>query len=136
MNRLERIQNKAARLITHTRKSDHITPVLRDLHWLPVGSRITYKILLLVFKCLHDLAPSYLSKLVTIRNPDRRLRNADVPHLQNHIPKKKVREQDFGFAAAALWNSLPVVLRTTSESCSLGTFKKLLKTHLFRSCYV
>lgn len=56
-NKLQRVQNTAARLITRTKKYEHITPVLIQLHWLPVEYRIQYKILLYVFKCLHELGP-------------------------------------------------------------------------------
>ena len=50
---LEKVQHSAARLITGVRVRDHITPVLKDLHWLPVKYRPIYKLCLLVFKCLH-----------------------------------------------------------------------------------
>ena len=60
--KLQSVTNTAARLVTRTRKFDHITPVLQDLHWLPIESRSKFKILLLVYKCLYGLAPSYLSK--------------------------------------------------------------------------
>ena len=63
---LERIENKAARLVSRTPRSIHITPVLKHLHRLPVDWRITYKITVTVFKCLHDLAPSYLVELLII----------------------------------------------------------------------
>ena len=49
--RLQRVQNNAARLITRTSKHDHIIPVLKELHWLPVESRIAFKILVMTFKC-------------------------------------------------------------------------------------
>ncbi|KAF7649227.1 hypothetical protein LDENG_00144880, partial [Lucifuga dentata] len=64
LRRLQIIQNSAARIITHTKSSDHITPTLIQLHWLPVQQRINYKILLLTFKALHNLAPPYLSELL------------------------------------------------------------------------
>ncbi|KAK0141521.1 hypothetical protein N1851_021326 [Merluccius polli] len=57
LHRLQMVQNSAARLLTHTRSRDHITPVLRTLHWLPVKHRITFKILLLTYKALHHLPP-------------------------------------------------------------------------------
>ena len=59
VHRLQRLQHRAARLITHTKKHDHITPVMRSFHWLPVRSRIIFKILLLVYKSLYGLAPAY-----------------------------------------------------------------------------
>ena len=58
--RLQFIKKAAARLITGTRRRDHITPVLRDLHWLPVRRRVDYKLALLVYKSLHGLAPPTL----------------------------------------------------------------------------
>ena len=64
ISKLQRIQNSAAGLVTRTRFSDHITPVLRDLHWLPVKFCIMYKILLFTYKCLHGLAPQYLTDLI------------------------------------------------------------------------
>ena len=59
IHRLQLLQHRA-RLITHTKKHDHITLVMRSLHWLPVRSRIIFKILLLVYKFIHGLAPAYL----------------------------------------------------------------------------
>ena len=46
---------------TGARKFDHITPVLRELHWLPVRQRIRLKMAMIVYKCIHGLAPSYLA---------------------------------------------------------------------------
>ena len=60
LTKLQSIQNAAARLITRTRKFD-ITPVLRDLHWLPIRRLIEFKIATLVYKCLNGLAPPYLA---------------------------------------------------------------------------
>ena len=69
ITKIQRIQNSAARLVTRTRSSDHITPVLRTLHWLPVKYRIMYKILLLTYKCMHGLAPEYLNDLIKVYKP-------------------------------------------------------------------
>jgi len=79
--RLQSVQNAAARLITGTRRRDHITTVLRDLHWLPVRRRVDYKLALLVYKSLHGLAPSYLADNCILACSDKfrlRLRSADV----------------------------------------------------------
>ena len=64
LKKLQYVQNTAARILTKTRKFDHITPVLSDLHWLPVGYRIFLKILLLVFKSLSKTV-NYIHKLVS-----------------------------------------------------------------------
>ena len=65
LNKLQRVQNMCARLICNESKLCHITPLLVDLHWLPVKFRIEFKILLIVFKIFKGLAPSYLSFLIT-----------------------------------------------------------------------
>lgn len=67
--KLQLIQNTAACIVTMTRKYEHITPVLKRLHWLPVKYRIEYKILPLTFRALHGLAPVYLSSLLTDHKP-------------------------------------------------------------------
>jgi len=66
LRKLQLVQNNAARLITKKRKSDHISPTLIALHWLPITYRIQYKLLLLVFKCLLGTAPSYLTSLIQL----------------------------------------------------------------------
>ena len=69
---LQLIQNAAARIL---RRFEHISPALASLHWLPVKFRIDYKILLLTFKALHGLAPSYLNDLLFPYTPSRMLRS-------------------------------------------------------------
>ena len=133
LKKLQSVQNAAARLISRTRKFDHITPVLRDLHWLPIRKRIDFKIATLVFKCLHDLAPPYLvGDIVPLASiPGRRLlRSSSTQTLS--VPF--VRTANYGSRCFAVygptvWNSLPVELRTAD--CSLATFRQRLKTYFF-----
>ena len=68
-------QNNADRVISKRRKFDHISPVLRELHWLPVEHRISYKILLLTYKALNGHAPQYLAALVSKQLPPRPIRS-------------------------------------------------------------
>ena len=68
---LQLVQNAAARVLTRTKKREHITPVLASLHWLPVKSRIEFKILLLTFKALNNMAPLYLKELIVPYQPTR-----------------------------------------------------------------
>ena len=80
-NQIEKLQcvqncHSAACLVVNARRHDHITPVLRDLHWLPVEQRLIFKILLFTFKALNGLAPSYLSDLVKFYVPERNLRSS------------------------------------------------------------
>ena len=68
LNKLRLVQNTAARIVTLTKRFDHITPIMFQLHWLLLNYRIHFKILLLVFKCLNGLAPTYLSDLLHYHN--------------------------------------------------------------------
>ena len=76
ISKLQRVQNAAARLVVKCKKQDHMKPILRDLHWLPVQQRIWYKIALLTFKALHGMAPKYVSDLVEEYKPSRSLRSS------------------------------------------------------------
>ena len=126
---LQSVQNAAARLVSGSKKQDHITPVLHELHWLPVEKRITYKTLLITFKCLNNLAPSYLSDLIIQYKPTRRLRSSSKNLLV--IPRTNtIRYGEGAFCAVAprLWNGLPLHKRSIN---SLECFKKKLKAFLF-----
>ena len=133
ISRLQRIQNNAARLVTGTSKYSHITPVLINLHWLPVAQRIQYKILLTVFKCLHGLAPVYLTELIVLYIPNRPLRSAGANLLV--VPKSRTKsygDRSFSVAGPTLWNSLPESIRVLD---GLVAFKRQLKTHLFKVAF-
>lgn len=73
---MQRIQNCAARLVARQPRTAHICPVLKELHWLPVEQRVTFKVLLLTFKALNGLVPLYLSQLIVPYSPTRNLRSA------------------------------------------------------------
>ena len=132
--KLQQIQNSAAWLVTRKQKYEHITPVWRSLHWLPIHYRCQFKILLYVFKALRGEAPVYLQELVTIYRPTRTLRSGNDNLLQvpNDIRTKTYGERRFDKSAATLWNSLPSTLR---NSRSVNVFKKDLKTHLFKLAF-
>ncbi len=133
INKLQIVQNAAARVLTRSRKYDHITPILQSLHWLPIKFRISYKILLLAYKAQNDLAPAYLTNLLSCYNPTRSLR------LQNsgllvvpRIAKSTKRGRTFSYSAPELWNSLPDNVRGLD---TLSLFKSRLKTHLFSQAF-
>ena len=71
IKKLQRVQNAAARLVTNTPRICHITPILKDLHWLPIKYRIEFKIVLLTFKCLYGLAPQYLVDVIAVATQSR-----------------------------------------------------------------
>ena len=130
--RIQRIQNTLARVVTCSKSRSSSAPLLKHLHWLPVSARIHFKIALLTFKSLHDIAPSYLSSLVRPYVPSRALRSSTahrlcVPHVSSVFGSRGFRS-----AGPAIWNSLP----PSVTSCStIHTFKKQLKTHLLSSAF-
>ncbi|KAK5916289.1 hypothetical protein CgunFtcFv8_011289 [Champsocephalus gunnari] len=133
LNRLQIIQNSAARIITRTNSSDHITPILTQLHWLPVRYRIDYKNILLLYKAVHNLAPIDISDLLQEYTPSRTLRSSSVGLLT--VPSYRLKTMGaraFSCSAPRLWNSLPRHIR---QSDSITTFKTHLKTHLFKLAF-
>lgn len=133
LNKLQLVLNTAARILTRTKKFDHITPVLASLHWLPVKARADFKVLLLTYKALHGLAPTYLSDLVLPYIPTRTLRSQDAGLLiVPRISKQTAGGRAFSYRAPFLWNGLPTNVR---DADSVSTFKSLLKTYLFSRSY-
>ena len=133
-SKLQRVQNAAARLITGGKKFDHMSPILMSLHWLPVEKRVIFKILLLVYKVIHGIAPSYISDLLTPRVNVRSLRSTtavfplSIPFTNSNL----VYNRSFQYAAPRLWNNLPDSVKVSG---CVTSFKANLKTHLFRdSC--
>lgn len=133
INKLQKIQNHAARIIKRQKKSCHITPLLKDLHWLPVRFRIQYKILLLVYKSLHGEGPDYLASILEEYHPTRALRSAGQLLLREPTVHKKYGSRAFSVAGPELWNRLPLEMR---QSKSVDIFKKNLKTYYFRKAYI
>ena len=131
--KLQRVQNAAARMLTGTRKYDNITPVLKSLHWLPVSERITFKVLLLTYRALHQLAPGYITDMLIEKPIIRTLRSSTNQDLV--IPRTRLKgygDRAFSCAAPTLWNDLPLLVKA---STSTDIFKKHLKTHLFTSAF-
>ena len=133
LNKLQLLQNSAARVVSKTRKYEHITPVLKALHWLPVIQRIDYKVLILVFKALNGLSPGYITDMLMEYTPSRTLRSQDSNLLV--VPRTRLKsagQRSFHYAAPFLWNRLPKELRQCATLCN---FKSSLKSHLFRVAY-
>ena len=133
IKRLQCIQNTAAKLLSGAKKFDHVTPILKELHWLPVRFRVMYKFLTLTYKAIEGSSPVYLAILIDVYVPPARLRSADDRHLlYEPLARKKCGSRAFQNAAPVLWNSLPLEIR----SCpSLSLFQAALKTHLFRMAF-
>ena len=131
--KLQKLQNFAAKVVLKKSYYDHVTPCLIDLHWLPVKFRVDFKIAVLTFKCLNELAPQYLQDLIEIYNPPRALRSKSLKLLKTKTTKyKTLGDRSFSFSAPKVWNDLPVILRMET---SLEIFKKNLKTHYFKKAY-
>jgi len=133
LSKLQRLQNSAARLVTKAKRRDHITPVLRQLHWLPVNQRIVFKVLLITFKILNGYAPSYLSSLLESYKPKRALRSATKRLLI--VPKSSTTtygDRAFSIAAPKLWNNLPDSIKYAE---TVKQFISLVKTYLFKEAF-
>ena len=120
LQKLQRLQNSAVRIISRTPKTDHISSTLYALHWLNIDKRIQYK---------NGLSPSYLSELIVNYHPQQKLQSA----LHNLFSDLRTRLKNFGdkaFSVCApnLWNSLP---NHIENSDTLSGFKAKLKTYLF-----
>ena len=127
---LQKVHNNAARVISGSIKYDHITPVLKDLHWLPIRTRIEFKILLLTFKCRQGCAPLYLWELLVKQANTRTLRSNTKNLLQiPHTNLKRFGDRAFCAYAPRLWNELPDNIKA---AYNVQNFKKQLKTLLFR----
>ena len=131
MQRLQRLQNRAARPIFQVDRRTSAAPLIRELHWLPVQQRIHFKILLHVYNCLQGSFPVYLQDLVHLYIPGhaglRSLR--DTTRLAIPSSKKMYGDRCFSVLGPKLWNSLPMYIREAAPN--VGLFKKLLKPHLF-----
>ena len=138
INRFQTVQNAAARMYAGLSRIASITPVLRDnLHWLKIPYRITYKLCITVYRCLHGTAPIYLSdycvRLSETQSRTSRNRAAISGNLV--IPRTRLRtygQRSFAVSGPTAWNSLPEHLKNEH---SFSTFKSKLKTHLFNQCY-
>jgi len=136
IQRLQSVQNAAARLIFNMRRSERITDALISLHWLRVPERIIFKVATLTFRALHGTVPPYMTSQFTriAEMPNRRrLRSAssnqlDVPSIR----LSTVGSRAFSVAGAKVWNSLP---DDVTSALTLSTFLRRLKTYLFCCCY-
>ena len=129
LNKIQRIQNTLARVVTNTSKFEHITPILKKLHWLPIKQRIDYKLCLLTYKTLQIQPPTYLYNSLSFPSHSLSTRSSDssvlsIPYVRTYLGKRA-----FSVIAPRLWNSLPP---DTRNSLSVSTFRSKLKTHLFK----
>ena len=135
LQRLQKIENSAVRFIFGKGKKAHVTQLLKKVHFLPVEYRIMFKIALLTYKCVNNLAPSHLKELITIRKPTIKNVRLDTDYFLLECPPYPSlvnTEKAFSFSSPKVWNSLPFEIRS---ACSVTQFKTLLKTHYFQLAF-
>ena len=131
--RLQRVQNVAARLIMRCYRTTHTSPILKELHCLPIKDRIIFSEVVNVLKALHGQSPQYIRNLLCYEEKTRFTRPSEKSLLK--IPKWKNKtygRRSFSVAGPYEWNRLPLYLR---QKDTLKDFKKDLKTYLFRKSY-
>ena len=134
LDRLQKVQDTAARVIFQMPKFHHITPALIDLHWLPVTFRVQFKLLLFVYKSLENQSRLYIKDLLSLKPAANYALRSSAQSLL-FFPKvscSTIGDRAFAHAAPVLFNSLPLTIRT---SRSLAILKKNLKTILFRKAF-
>lgn len=130
LEKLQRVQNCAARCVAGTNFRDHISPVLSNLNWLKIRSFIKYRYACFIYKCLDansEIKPEYLSDLLEWYNPSRTLRSQALNLLVRPSFKKEENKRSFTVSAPIIWNDLPLEIRNAP---SLPIFKRNLKLYL------
>ena len=128
INKLQRVQNTVARIVTRTSRYSHITPVLKNLHWLHVNYHVQFKILMHIYKALRGQVPGYISDMLNVYQPRRTLRSMDSVTLE--VPKARTvtyHDRKFQCSAAKLWNALPAHIHEAKTQ----HFQEAAKTILF-----
>ena len=126
--RIQRIQNTPARLIFQWDRWSSARVMLNELHWLPMKKRISFKVLLVLYKAMHGLTPDYITVLATPYVPMRNLRSANDNLLVVSKTQLNYGDITFTVAAAKMWNKLPAVIKLSGN---VDIFKNNFKTHLF-----
>lgn len=130
LRKLQKVQNNAARLVLKKSKMEHITPLLNQLHWLPISSRIQYKLATICFKTTKCNGPSYLNEILATHTAARPLRSKYKNTFT--VPSTKLStygDRAFSHTGPKAWNALPDDIRNLDN---FDLFKKHLKTYLFK----
>ena len=131
LQKLQKVQNTAARIIFRVPRSEHTSPLLCTLHWLSVQYRIKHKICSLCYISMTDSSPTYLSSLTHVYTPARSLRSSSDNRILivSKVKTKSYGQRSFAHQGPATWNELPIEIR---HKDTVVPFKSALKTHLFR----
>ena len=153
INKLQRIQNISDGLVHKLPEFSHVTPLLIDLHWLPVEYHVRYKLLLFTYKGIHQLAPQYINEMFTRKSTPYTswlssvarsivfvngsvsgdIAFDDIIYLS--VPRAKsvtFEQRSLAVTGPQLWNSLPIDIKMEN---SLVGFKRKIKTYLFKQAF-
>ena len=130
LSKLQRVQNTLARIVTRSSRNTSISPVLKDLHWLPIRSRISFKIGLIVYKALKFNSPPSLRCLLSLRSLSANIRSVTPTTLNLGSFAKSYGTKAFSNYAPKLWNDIPEKIRCFT---SVMSFRKKLKTLFFKN---
>ena len=127
---MQKVQNTAARLILRAPRHQNCTPLLQQLHWLPISERIKYKTACMCYNAITGSTPSYLSELLHLYISSRSLRFSSDTHMLKlqHFNRKTCGFCTFSHFSRHMWNNLP---QDTRHSATVSSFKSKLKTFLF-----
>ena len=121
INKVQPVLNTAAKLVSRAPRYCHVTPLLRELHWLPVRQLTDYKILLFTFKTIHEKSPVYLQEPISVKPAAYRLRSSSNG-LPLEPPSFRTRatlgDRSYQVAAPKLWNGLPHEIRSYFQAPS------------------
>ena len=129
INKLQAVQNFACRIVSGARKYDHITPIRKELNWLPVANQLYYRSAIMAFKCMTGHAPEYLSSkfLKRAEVSGRSTRNSQLLNIP--LFKTAGGQRTFYYRIVNLWNSLDYNLKLCD---SVTVFKNHLRTKLLK----
>jgi len=130
--KLQRIQNTLARVTLRKGKFDHNTPALKELHWLPIEDRITFKLATLTYNIKTSGQPAYLRELLCDYKPVRSLRSSSKCLLTAKAVDTVLAARGFRHSAVVVWNNFPDNIR---NSDNINIFKRKVKTELFNAAF-
>ena len=119
IKKLQYVQNFAARIISGQCKYDHVTPILKELHWIPVKEHLYYRDAVLAFKCMNGMVPQYLSSQFTTRGTVSRRVTRQSNQLNIPLFTSAKGQKTFQYRITKLWNELPPDLKLSRTISSL-----------------
>ena len=132
IDRLQKVQNKAARIVSNTSDDQPSVQILKSLHWLPVRARVMFKILVTVFRVVQGTAPGYLGSMFKRVQGNYRIRSSNEIRFIAPRTRTKVADRSITTVGPKWWNALPNNIKTCTNETS---FRNKLKTHQFAQFY-